>query len=145
MSELWPGLDHIANFINALDSEGMTAGEVRSAIYAECIKPRAAPLPAGDDGELCARLKRTVANNGHYKDDSRRPVNPDGPRAAARIAALNAEVARKDDEIAAAYNAGYDDGWDDGRDPDSIDPRKDSTARGDGLCNFRSAPGDRHE
>lgn len=32
-----PGLDHIANFINSLDTEGMTVNEVRSAIYAECI------------------------------------------------------------------------------------------------------------
>lgn len=37
--ELWPGLDHIADFINALDSEGMTARDVRKAIYTECITP----------------------------------------------------------------------------------------------------------
>lgn len=36
---LGPGLDHIAHFINSLDSEGMTPNEVRSAIYAECISP----------------------------------------------------------------------------------------------------------
>lgn len=39
-----------------------------------------------------------------------------------------------------AYVAGYDDGWDDGRDPDSMDPRKDSTARGDGLTDYMSSP-----
>lgn len=39
-----------------------------------------------------------------------------------------------------AYCAGYDDGWDDGRDPESVDPRKDSTARSDGMCNYMSSP-----
>ena len=37
--DLNPGLDHIANFLNALDTEGMTVNEVRSAIYAECVNP----------------------------------------------------------------------------------------------------------
>lgn len=40
------GLDHIANFINALDTEGMTALEVRKAIYKECITP----TTGGGDG-----------------------------------------------------------------------------------------------
>jgi hypothetical protein len=37
------GLDHIANFINALDSSEMTGRDVRSAIYSECLtaRPRA--------------------------------------------------------------------------------------------------------
>lgn len=45
-----------------------------------------------------------------------------------------------EDKEKMAYGAGYDDGWDDGRDPDSMDPRKDSTARGDGMCNYMSSP-----
>jgi O-acetyl-ADP-ribose deacetylase (regulator of RNase III)/NTP pyrophosphatase (non-canonical NTP hydrolase) len=34
-----PGLDHIANFLNSLDTEGMTGTEVRKIIYRECISP----------------------------------------------------------------------------------------------------------
>jgi hypothetical protein len=37
--KLLPGLDHIANFINSLDTEGLTPVEVRKAIYKECITP----------------------------------------------------------------------------------------------------------
>jgi Mg-chelatase subunit ChlD len=37
--DILKGLDHIANFLNSLDTEGMTANEVRSAIYKECITP----------------------------------------------------------------------------------------------------------
>jgi len=37
--ELWPGLDHIANFIIALDTQGMSPKQVRSAIYTECTTP----------------------------------------------------------------------------------------------------------
>lgn len=37
--ELWAGLDHVANFINALDTQGMSAKRVRSVIYAECTTP----------------------------------------------------------------------------------------------------------
>ena len=36
---LLPGLDHIANFLNALDTEGMAAKDVRTAIYTECLQP----------------------------------------------------------------------------------------------------------
>lgn len=36
---IMPGLDHIANFINALDSEAMSGKEVRTAIYSECLQP----------------------------------------------------------------------------------------------------------
>ena len=46
------GVDYIANFINALDSEGMTGREVRSAIYSACLEARppaamldVAPIP----------------------------------------------------------------------------------------------------
>jgi len=38
-ADLMPGLDHIANVLNALDTEGMTPNEVRSAIYSECLEP----------------------------------------------------------------------------------------------------------
>lgn len=37
------GFDHIANFINALDTEGMTPIEVRSAVYKECMRCDAVP------------------------------------------------------------------------------------------------------
>ncbi len=37
--EIMPGLDHIANFINALDTSDMSAKDVRTAIYAECLAP----------------------------------------------------------------------------------------------------------
>lgn len=46
---LWPGLDHIAHFINALDTEGMSVKDVRSAIYAECLSPAIRAL--SDKGE----------------------------------------------------------------------------------------------
>lgn len=39
MLQIIEGLDHIANFLNSLDTEGMTAKEVRTAIYTECLKP----------------------------------------------------------------------------------------------------------
>ena len=35
--DLRPGLDYIANFINSVDTEGMTALQVRSLIYKECM------------------------------------------------------------------------------------------------------------
>lgn len=38
-NKLWYGLDHIANFINSLDTEGMSLNELRSAIYKECLDP----------------------------------------------------------------------------------------------------------
>jgi len=36
---LYEGLDHIANFLNSLDTEGMSANDVRSRIYKECMDP----------------------------------------------------------------------------------------------------------
>lgn len=36
----YDALDHIAGFINALDSGEMTAKDVRSAIYSECLTAR---------------------------------------------------------------------------------------------------------
>ena len=37
--QLYRGLDHIANFLNSLDTEGMSIKELRSAIYKECLDP----------------------------------------------------------------------------------------------------------
>ena len=58
LTTLWPGLDHIANFINALDSEGMTAKDVRTAIYAECLAPKGDTRPSdrNDVIEECAKV-----------------------------------------------------------------------------------------
>jgi len=50
-SALWSGLDHIANFMNALDTEGMSTKQVRSAIYAECINPITHHTPKGNPDE----------------------------------------------------------------------------------------------
>lgn len=36
----YAALDHICHFINALDSSEMTAREVRSRIYGECLEAR---------------------------------------------------------------------------------------------------------
>jgi len=58
-AKLWPGLDHIANFINTLDTEGMTAKDVRTAIYAECLLPhqhaRSDNAKLADEIEKCLR------------------------------------------------------------------------------------------
>jgi len=45
-ADKWPGLDHIANFINALDTSDMTAKQVRTAIYSECLEPKHHTTPA---------------------------------------------------------------------------------------------------
>lgn len=39
MHKLLPGLDHIANFINSFDTEGIGVLEFRKVIYHECISP----------------------------------------------------------------------------------------------------------
>lgn len=59
----WAGLDHVANFINALDTSEMTGREVRSAIYAECLSARPMPLAADalDGGSLALREALTNA------------------------------------------------------------------------------------
>ena len=51
---IWPGLDHIANYINSLDTEGMSGLEVRKAIYRQCIQPG---KPTRGDAELVERVK----------------------------------------------------------------------------------------
>jgi hypothetical protein len=40
-------LDHIAAFINALDSGDMTGKQVRTAIYSECLTARPTPTKGG--------------------------------------------------------------------------------------------------
>lgn len=57
------GLDHIANFINSLDTADMSAKEVRSAIYAECLTartPHSAPRPL-DREKLREAFDRIIA------------------------------------------------------------------------------------
>jgi len=36
---IYPGLDHVANFMNSLDTSDMTAKDVRKAIHMECLDP----------------------------------------------------------------------------------------------------------
>ncbi|APR52017.1 hypothetical protein CA223_06670 [Sphingomonas koreensis] len=61
----WRGLDHIANFINALDSSAMSAKEVRTAIYAECLTAR--PAPAVDATALeAARFVESADSSGEF-------------------------------------------------------------------------------
>ena len=36
---LYPGLDHIAHFLNSLDTEFMSVKDLRSAVYKECMEP----------------------------------------------------------------------------------------------------------
>jgi hypothetical protein len=63
LAPLLPGLDHIANFLNALDTEGMTTSEVRSAIYSECLEPgcksalRPDPAPKPAPGDVVNEAK----------------------------------------------------------------------------------------
>ncbi len=62
-NELLPGLDHIANFLNALDTEGMSVKDVRTAIYIECLEPKRRPSPATvPDGELVERIGDAFAD-----------------------------------------------------------------------------------
>lgn len=44
------GLDHIANFINALDSSEMSGRDVRSAIYSECLTASTPDSPVTEAG-----------------------------------------------------------------------------------------------
>lgn len=39
----YEAFDHIANFINALDTSEMTAKDVRTAIYTECLEAPTRP------------------------------------------------------------------------------------------------------
>ena len=50
--------------------------------------------PKHTSSDLVEWLRRTVYRNSYYKDDTRVLVNPDGPEAADRIEALEAEVER---------------------------------------------------
>lgn len=57
----WSGLDHIANFINALDTSDMTAKQVRTAIYSECLTARPKQATPTDEAvlrerEACAQI-----------------------------------------------------------------------------------------
>ncbi len=94
---LLPGLDHIASFINALDSEGMSAKDVRTAIYTECLEPRhrlaaqpPAPLTLPGESEATENgysysaqgLDEATLTNGRYKPDDMGPIGD----AARRIA-----------------------------------------------------------
>lgn len=48
-SGFFAGLEHIANFINTLDSDGMSGRDVRSAIYSECLTARPKTTSPQDD------------------------------------------------------------------------------------------------
>lgn len=52
LQRLYPGLDHIANFLNALDSSDMTAKQIRTAIYAECLNPTLLELKEPTEEDL---------------------------------------------------------------------------------------------
>lgn len=79
--------------IDAAEARGHARGVAEERERAAQLRI-AAPLPAGDDGELCGQLK-ALARCEH----SDLSVAED---AAARIAALNAEIARKDEALAKA-------------------------------------------